>query len=441
MGPSWYWMPDVFESHFASFGKKPEQYYTLERLDPSYRVYFSDKEYLDIPAGVKALVELFESVEPGSGTQLIRYLEEARTKYDIALSKFIFKPGLSWLEFGEPGLIISALRLHIFQSISTYVRKFFRNERLIQLMEFPVLFLGAAPAATPALYSLMNYADMSLGTWYPKGGMFSVVEGMTKLAIEMGVKFRFDAPVEELIVMGSKVSSIRSKGEIISCDAVIASADYHHVEQQLIAPAYRSYTDEYWNKRVLAPSSLLFYIGLNKKVERLEHHTMFFDRDFSVHAQEIYDRPQWPTDPQFYVSCASITDPAAAPPGSEALVILIPVAAGLEDTTATRDRYYDIVMKRLEAATGQSLLDAVVVKRSYAHRDFISDYNSFKGNAYGLANTLRQTAVLKPSMRSKKLFNLFFCGQLTVPGPGVPTAIISGQIAANELMKTSTRSS
>jgi phytoene desaturase len=436
MGPSWYWMPDVFENYFTSFGKKTEQYYTLERLDPSYRVYFKDKEYLDIPAGVKTLVRLFESIEPGSGKQLTRYLEEARTKYDIALSKFIFKPGLSWLEFGEPGLIVSALRLHIFQSISTYVRKFFRDERLIQLMEFPVLFLGASPAATPALYSLMNYADMSLGTWYPRGGMFSVVEGMTKLAQQMGVNFRFDAQVDELIVTGGKISSVRSKGEVSSCDAIIASADYHHVEQKLIAPQYRSYSEEYWNTRVLAPSSLLFYIGLNKKVKGLEHHTLFFDRDFGVHAKQIYERPQWPTDPQFYVSCASITDPTCAPAGCDALVILIPVASGLDDTDATREMYYGTVMKRLEAATGQPLLDAIVAKRSYAHKDFINDYNSFKGNAYGLANTLRQTAVLKPSLRSKTLNNLYFCGQLTVPGPGVPTALISGQIAATELIKS-----
>jgi phytoene desaturase len=436
MGPSWYWMPDVFESYFASFGKRQEQYYKLQRLDPSYRVYFGVKEYLDIPASVKALVELFERVEPGSGKQLQRYLEEAKNKYEIALSKFIFKPGLSWLEFGEPGLIASAIRLNIFQSIATHVRKFFRDERIIQLMEFPVLFLGATPAATPALYSLMNYADMSLGTWYPKGGMFSVVEGMARLAMEMGVKFRFDSSVEELIVTKRKVTAIKSKGEIFSCDAVVASADYHHVEQQLLTVEHRTYSADYWEKRVLAPSSLLFYIGLNKKAEGLAHHTLFFDRDFVLHSKQIYEHPQWPGDPQFYVSAASISDATVAPPGCEALVILIPVAAGLTDEPQTREHYYNVVMKRLEKATGQSLLDAVVVKRSYAHNDFITDYNSFKGNAYGLANTLRQTAVLKPSMKSSKVNNLYYCGQLTVPGPGVPTAIISGEIAATELIKT-----
>jgi phytoene desaturase len=430
MGPSWYWMPDVFEKHFATFGKKVDDYYKLDRLDPSYRVYFTERNFVDLPAELIALREVFNDIEPGSGEQLHAYLAEAKQKYDIALSEFIYKPGLSWLEFARPGLLISALKLQIFQSISTYIRKFFKNERLIQVMEFPVLFLGAAPAQTPALYSLMNYADMALGTWYPRGGMFSVVEGMVKLAVETGVKFRFDSPVEKIVTTRNEVIGIVSNGVTYPCDCLVASADYHHVEHDLLPADLRTYSKKYWDKRVLAPSSLLFYVGLNKKVNGLPHHTLFFDRDFKQHAREIYDDPQWPSDPQFYISLTTVTDSATAPPGSENLVILIPVAAGLVDTRDVREKYFQIVMKRLERTTGQSLLDAVVVKRSYAHNDFIRDYHALKGNAYGLANTLMQTAVLKPRMKSTKVANLYYCGQLTVPGPGVPTAIISGEIVA-----------
>jgi phytoene desaturase len=435
MGPSWYWMPDVFEKHFAAFGKKVQDYYKLDRLDPSYRVYFTETEFVDLPAEQIALRELFNDIEPGSGAHLDDYLAEAKQKYDIALSEFIYKPGLSWLEFARPGLLISALKLQIFQSISTYIRKFFKNDRLIQIMEFPVLFLGAAPAQTPALYSLMNYADIALGTWYPRGGMFSVVEGMVKLAAEMGVKFKFDSPVERLVTSGKKITAVVSKGATYECDCLVASADYHHVEQELLPADLRTYSKKYWNKRVLAPSSLLFYVGLNRKVNGLPHHTLFFDRDFRQHAREIYEDPQWPSDPQFYISLTTVTDSATAPPGCENLVILIPVAAGLEDTPEVREKYFQIVMKRLERTTGQSLVDAVVVKRTYAHNDFINDYHALKGNAYGLANTLMQTAVLKPRMKSSKVSNLYYCGQLTVPGPGVPTAIISGEIVAREVMK------
>jgi phytoene desaturase len=435
MGPSWYWMPDVFEKYFTSFGKRVEDYYTVDRLDPSYRVYSTENTFIDIPAEPNALRKLFDDIEPGSGARLDAYLAEAKIKYDIALDEFIYKPGLSWLEFARPRMLLSALKLQIFQSISTYVRKFFSNERLIQIMEFPVLFLGAAPSQTPALYSLMNYADMTLGTWYPRGGMYSVVEGMVKLAQEMGVKFVFDSPVEQLLTTDDKITGIISKGVTHVCDTVVASADYHHVEQELLPSALRTYSTKYWDKRVLAPSALLFYVGLNKKVNGLAHHTLFFDRDFSQHAREIYDDPQWPSDPQFYISLTTITDPATAPAGYENMVILIPVAAGLADTLEVREKYFQTVMKRLESTTGQSLLDAVVVKKSYAHNDFINDYHALKGNAYGLANTLLQTAVLKPRMKSRKVSNLYYCGQLTVPGPGVPTAVISGEIVAREVMK------
>lgn len=434
MGPSWYWMPDVFESYFGLFGKKVSEYYDLHRMDPSYRVVFSDKEHIDLPAGDEALIKLFGEIEPGSGARLRQFLKEAKEKYDIALREFIFKPGISWMEFARPALLPSVLKLHIFRSMTGYIRKFFRDPRLIKILEFPVLFLGAAPSETPALYSLMNYADMSLGTWYPTGGMYSVVKGMVKLAEEKGVRFRYDTPVEAIRIENNHVIGIDTRRGAYGCDALVASADYHHVEQHLLAPEFRTYDERYWDKRVLAPSSLLFYLGLNKKLDNVLHHTLFFDTDFDLHAREIYADQKWPTSPQFYLSCSSMTDNTVAPPGCDALVILVPVAPGLSDGEEIREKYFNMIMNRLEHVTGQSVRPHVVVKRSYALSDFIADYNSYKGNAYGLANTLRQTATLKPSMINRKVRNLFYCGHLTVPGPGVPTAIISGRIVAKELI-------
>ena len=437
MGPSWYWMPDVFEKFFAHFGKTPDDYYTLKRLDPSYRIVYGQHDVLDVPATVPALSDMFEHLEPGSAPRLHSFLEESKFKYDFGMNELVQKPGLSVRELVNRELLKGVVRLHVFQSIARYIRKFFSNPRLIQLLEFPVLFLGATPNNTPALYSLMNYADMALGTWYPMGGMYTIIEGIEKLAVSLGVTFHFNSTVEQLSIAGNSIQTIVVNGEAHAFDYVIASADYHHVEQTLLPAAYRRYSDRYWDKRVLAPSCLIFYLGISKKLDGLQHHTLFFDQDFTQHAKDIYEHPQWPSSPQFYVSCPSKTDPGVAPAGCENVFILVPVAPGLEDTDAIREKYFELILTRLETLTGQTIRDSVIYKRSYAHRDFIDDYNAFKGNAYGLANTLFQTANLKPSIRNKKVSNLFYTGQLTVPGPGVPPSLISGQVVARELIRSS----
>jgi phytoene desaturase len=435
MGPSWYWMPDVFENFFAYFGKKASDYYTLQRLDPSYRIVYSKDDTLNIPAGVESLCEMFEKLEAGSGKRLQQFLEEGKFKYDIGINDLVHKPGLSVSEFFDFNLVKGALRLHVFQSISTYIRKFFKEKKLVQLLEFPVLFLGATPENTPALYSLMNYADMALGTWYPQGGMYKVIEGMVSLARSLNVTFEFNSNVEQVEINSTEATGLIVNGTFRPFDFIIAGADYHHVEQHLLPASHRRYTEEYWQKRVLAPSSLIFYLGINKKLEGLLHHTLFFDQDFKQHATEIYEQPQWPSSPQFYISCPSKTDTTVAPEGCENIFILVPVAPNLNDTDAIREKYFDSIISRLEQLTGQSIREHIIYKRSYAHRNFIEDYNAFKGNAYGLANTLMQTANLKPSIINKKVSNLFYTGQLTVPGPGVPPSIISGEVVARELIK------
>jgi phytoene desaturase len=433
MGPSWYWMPDVFEKYFNTFKKTTSDYYELKRLDPSYRIVFGKNDFLDIPAGVEALCKLFEELEPGSGKALLKFLEEGKYKYEIGMHDLVYRPGLSIAELIDLKLVSGVFKLHVFQSISTYVRKFFKNPRIIKLLEFPVLFLGATAENTPALYSLMNYADMSLGTWYPMGGMYKIVEGMVALAKEQGVKFKFESPVDRLEMNSTKLKGIISNGVYSAHDFVIAGADYNHVEQNLLPSEFRRYDKKYWEERVMAPSSLIFYLGLNKRVKNLLHHTLFFDQDFALHAKEIYEDPKWPTSPQFYVSCPSKTDTTVAPEGCENLFILIPVAPGLKDEDSIREKYFDLVIERLENLIGESIRESIIYKRSYAHRDFVSDYHAFKGNAYGLANTLWQTANLKPSIINKKVSNLFYTGQLTVPGPGVPPSIISGQVVAEQV--------
>lgn len=435
MGPSWYWMPDVFESFFNQFNYTSEDFYKLKRLDPSYRVFFSEDDVVDIPADRLELFELFESIEPGSSFKLEKFLDESKYKYETGIKSLVYKPGLAITEYFDKRVFKGLFRLHLFQSIHQYLRKNFKDPRILKLLEFPVLFLGAMPKETPALYSLMNYADIELGTWYPMGGMNKIVEALTSIAASLGVQFHYNSPVEQVLVKDNQVSGIKVKGSEIPVSNIIAGADYHHVEQKLLPEKYQNYNEKYWNSRVMAPSSLVFYLGINKKLKNLLHHNLFFDKDFEQHSREIYKEPSWPENPLFYVCCPSKTDPGVAPSGKENLFILIPIAPGIEDKNEIRERYFDIVMTRLEKLTRQSIQENIEYKRSYSIKDFKSDYNAFKGNAYGLANTLNQTALLKPSIKNKKVRNLFYTGQLTVPGPGVPPSLISGQVAANQIIK------
>jgi len=436
MGPSWYWMPDVFERYFGCFGKKVSDYYELERLDPSYRVYWQHGQS-DIPADYGELKKLFESIEPGSGQKLDAFLEEAVYKYEVGINKLVYKPGQSLTEFLDWDTIKGVFKLDVFTSMDKHIGKFFKHPKLRQLMEFPVLFLGALPKDTPALYSLMNYADIKLGTWYPKKGMYAVVEGMYKLAEELGVKFVFDCNVTAINVSAGKADKVQAAGgRSYDADVVIGGADYHFVESKLLPENYRRYSEQYWDKRLMAPSCLLYYVGLNKKVEGVPHHSLFFDADFDVHGKEIYTTKQWPTDPLFYLSVSSVTDETVAPAGCDNLVFLIPVAAGLDaDTEELREDYFQRILARFEKKTGQEIRNNIIYKKSYSISNFVTDYNSFKGNAYGLANTLMQTAIFRPSCRSIKIKNLFYTGQLTVPGPGVPPSLISGEVVANEVVK------
>ncbi|RUA38170.1 MAG: phytoene desaturase [Bacteroidetes bacterium] len=435
MGPSWYWMPDVFEKYFETFGKKVSDYYELERLDPSYHVLFGKDDILKVPAKMQDFKNMLEELEPGSGKQLDKFLEQAAYKYEKGINDLVYKPGRSLTEFMSVKLLFDMVRMDIFSSIYSHVRKFFKNERIIRLMEFPILFLGALPENTPALYSLMNYADISLGTWYPKGGMHKIVEGMVKLAEEKGVKFNTDQEVLSVDCEGNLAKRVITKNQTYEADVVVSSADYEHTDQKMLPENYRNYNSKYWESRTMAPSSLIFYLGLDKRIEGLVHHNLFFDHDFGPHAQEIYETPKWPEEPLFYVSAPSKTDDTVAPDGKENIFILMPVAPGLEDNEDIREKYYDLIMDRMEKILGEDIKKYVTYKRSYAHNDFINDYHSFKGNAYGLANTLKQTAILKPALKNKKLKNFYYAGQLTVPGPGVPPSLISGQVVGKEVMK------
>ncbi|MFT6601759.1 MAG: phytoene desaturase [Dokdonia donghaensis] len=432
MGPSWYWMPDIFEKFFGDFNKKVSDFYLLEKLDPAYYVWFKD-EVVTIGDTLDKIATEFERIEPGSSPQLKKFIKNAGVNYDIAINDVVNKPGLSPFELVTPE---TAVRVNqFFKTISDDVRKAFKNEKLVSILEFPVLFLGAKPNSTPAFYRFMNYADFGLGTWHPKGGMHEVIKGMIKLAHSLGVKTHTSAGASKILVDQGKVQGIIVNGETITADYVVSGADYHHSET-LLDPSYRQYTEKYWDSRVFAPSSLLFYVGFDKKFDNVAHHNLFFDTDFDQHARTIYDDLAWPEEPLFYANFPSVSDETMAPEGKENGFFLIPIAPGVEDTQALRDQYFDIIMERLERLSGQNFRNHIIFKKSFCVDDFVSEYNSYKGNAYGMANTLKQTAFLRPNLRSKKVKNLYFTGQLTVPGPGVPPALISGKLVSQLISKS-----
>jgi phytoene desaturase len=434
MGPSWYWMPDVFEQFFNDFGHTVSDFYELRLLDPSFNVVFDDGTF-SVPANYGELRSIFESIETGSALQLDKFMEEARFKYDTGMRNLSKMPGISVSEFMNADLIKGALRLQIISSFSKHVRKYFTHPKLIALMEFPVLFLGAMPQDTPALYSLMNYAGLKLGTWYPLGGFGKVIDALRSVAEENKTEFHFNAAVEKIVVKDNKAVAVEVDGMAIPFDGIIASADYHHVERDLLPEGFKNYGEDYWDKKTFAPSCLIYYIGISKKIKSIEHHTLFFEEDLFQHSIEIYKEPQWPSKPLFYVCCPSKTDESVAPENHENLFLLMPLAVGLEDNELLREKYFEMMMERLQKQIGEEIISHIDYKKSYCVSDFISDYNSYKGNAYGLANTLRQTAILKPKIRNKKIGNLFYAGQLTVPGPGVPPSLISGKMAAEQIIK------
>lgn len=433
MGPSWYWMPDVIDRLFQDLGERREDYFKLTRLDPAYTVYWNDKTATAIPENHDELIQLFDTFEKNGGQKLEKFLADARVKYDVAMGSFIEYPGLKIGELVKFKIFKEALKLDMLKSVEKDIANRFESEKARNILNFPVLFLGERPDKIPSMYTLMNYADLELGTWYPEGGMNALAKALETIAKNHGVQFNYGATVEKITAIDKKASALIVNGQVNTFDHIVAGADYNFVEQHLIPKEFRRYTSNYWQKRKMAPSALIFYLGLDKRVEKLDHHNLFFDELLSEHGKEIYENPKWPTKPLFYVCAPAKTDPSVAPENHENLMVLMPIATDLEDDEEVRNKYLELILDRLQIHCGEMLKNHIIYKKSFCVSDFKSAYNSYKGNAYGLANTLRQTANLKPKMKSK-LKNVYFCGQLTVPGPGIPPALISGKIAAKQLL-------
>ncbi len=436
MGPSWYLMPDVFEKFFAEFGKKPSDFYNLIRLDPAYRIFYSADEIVDISPELEKNLQLFDKYQPNGAEQLKKYLAAAEYQYTIAMNEFIYKQYQHLTDFFSLKLLLKGTKLHIFKSLDDYAKGYISEEKLRKILEYTMVFLGGTPFDTPALYSLMSHVDFNLGVWYPDGGITKLVEAFHKLAVSYDVEFQFNQPVKKIIVKDNTVTGVKTEQHTLDANLVVANADYVHVETQLLDQEHQTYPPRYWEKRAIAPSALLMYLGVDEKVQNLVHHNLYFAPHWEDHFQSIFHTPQWPDDPSYYVSCPSKTDASVAPPNQENLFILVPVAAGLNDSKKTREKYFTKIMNHLETLTGQDIKKSLVVKRLFSHNDFASQYNAYKGTALGLAHTLRQTAIFRPSQQSKKVKGLYYTGHYTHPGIGVPMVTISSQILAQQIRNT-----
>jgi phytoene desaturase len=430
MGPSWYLMPEVFDNFFALFGRDRERYYRLKSLSPYYRVFFAPQQKVDITSDRQQVLDLFESFEPGSARQLEKYLDRARYKYDVAMKEFLYKSYGSVFEFLNARMLIEGTRLNVFGRLDRSVRRFFKDRRARQILEYAMVFLGTSPQAAPALYSIMSHVDLNLGVHYPIGGLSAVAAGIGRLAEEQGVAILLNSDVRSIQVEDGRARTVKTDGETFEADVVVVNGDYAFAETNLLDPKHRTLPEAYWRRKVFAPSMFILYLGLNKRLRNMVHHNLYFSEDWSEHFDTIFKVPSWPQEPCFYVSCISKTDPAMAPEGHENVFVLIPVAPGLDDGESFRERYADQVIQHIEKIIGEELRSSIVVRRVYSHRDFISDYHSYKGTALGLAHTLNQTAFFRPPFRSKKVENLYYAGQYTHPGVGVPMVLIAAQVAA-----------
>ncbi len=435
LGPSWYLMPDVFEKYFAEFGKKPTDYMKLKRLDPSYRVFFGKNDFVDISKDLDKNLKIFEKMEKGASEKMRKYLETSRYQYEVAMRDFIYKDYRHLTDFFKPKLVKEGIKLHMFDKLDSYAKRFFDSDQIRKILEYTIVFLGGSPFDSPALYSLMSHVDFDLGVWYPMGGMGELSNAMYKVAKENGAEFIFNSPVQKINIENNKATSIETNDREFTSDIVIVNADMAWSEMNLLKKEYQSYSNRYWNSRKIAPSAYLIYLGLNKKLDSLVHHNLYFDPNWEDHFSQIFKNPQWPDNPSYYVSATSKTDPVTAPKGHENLFVLVPVAAGLEHDEKIRNKYFDMIMKHMENLFGEDIEDSIVLKRIFAHNDFSDRYNAFKGTALGLAHTLRQTAIFRPQHKSKKVNNLYYTGHYNHPGIGVPMVIISSQILAKMISK------
>lgn len=436
LGPSWYMMPDIFEHFFELMGEDIKEYMTLKRLSPSYRIFLkSEKKHYDFYSDLEKTIETFESLEPGSGDVLRQYMDSTKYQYEIAKNEFMFKNYDTIFDFLNKRVMTEGRKLPLFSSVKSIIEKKFKSEILRKVMQYQTVLLGTSPGDAPGIYSMMNYVDFVEGIWYPDGGIYKIVESLEKIAKKHGVEFRTNSPVEKIIVENGVAVGVQIEGgEKIRADIVISNADVVHTDMKLLDEPYREKSTKYWEKRLLAPSAFIMYLGIDGKIPSLQHHNLLFAENWDQNFAQIFKKPEWPTDPSLYVCCPSKSDDNVAPPDKENLFVLVPIASGLDYSDESLEKYSEFVIDQMsENMDIPNFKERILYKRMYSVKDFVKDYNAFKGTALGFAHSLSQTAIFRPNNVSKKVKNLYYVGAGTNPGIGMPICLISAELVYKRL--------
>lgn len=460
-GPSWYLMPDAFEHFFALLGSAVEQEYTLEELQPAYRLFAENNpsqaaERIDVSSDPTALANYFESVEPGAGVKLYQHLASASTTYRIAVDRFLYTNFTSLRPFLHRDVL---RRLHILiklltQSLHTMVNKRFQDHRLRQILSYPAVFLSSRPEEAPSIYHLMSHTDIVQGVRYPANGFAGVMEAIYRHALNRDVRFLFNTDVLEItthsmnrgltqhekLAQATGVLIKRNDGskEHLQADIVVSCADLHHTETQLLPQHLRSYDADYFSRRNPGVGTVVVLAGVKGSLPQLKHHNLFFSKDWSTDFDAVFHADaHGVASESIYVSKPSHTDPHVAPPGHENLFILIPVSAQLDighgnaygsaESTAVRTIADHAIESIAHKAGIPDLSSRIVVQKTIGPADFADRYHAWLGGSIGPAHTLRQSAFFRGRNVSQKVKNLYYAGATTVPGVGIPMCLISAE--------------
>ncbi len=438
MGPSWYMMPDIFEHFFMLMEEKITDHLSLKRLSPSYRIFLkSERKHYDFYSDLEKTVETFESLEKGSGEVLRDYMKTTEYQYKIARDEFMFKNYDSIFDFLNKRVMTEGRKLPLFSKVEKIINSKFNSEILRKVLQYQTVLLGTSPGDAPGIYSMMNYVDFVEGVWYPDGGIYKLIEAMVRIAEKNNVSIQTNSPVSRIIVQDGEARGVLMEdGRTIDADIVVSNADIVHTDQVLLEKPYRQKSPSYWDKRLMAPSAFILYLGVDGVIPSLQHHNLLFAQDWTKNFSQIFKKPEWPTDPSLYVCAPSKSDTTVAPPGKENLFVLVPIAAGLTHTDESLKEYADKTISQMEEYMDiPNFKNRIEFQRIYAVNDFIKDYNAFKGSALGLAHSLGQTAIFRPNNINKKVKNLYYVGAGTNPGIGMPICLISAELVYKRIEK------
>ena len=440
MGPTILVMKDAFEDTYRAIGQDFNQRLDLVQLDPNYRVYYHDGTSLDLFSNMAQLAQEVEKIEPGSSERLFRFIGESAHKYELGM-KFVDRNYDRITELANPRSLVEMLETKSYQNLYQHVAGAFKgNDKLSKAFSFHSMFLGLSPFEALAMYSLITYADLSLGMWFPKGGIYRIVEDMVALAGEMGVKFRMNAAVEEIIIRSKKATGVRlTSGEQIEADIVVSNADLPYTYRNLLnGNAKKDYSEQKLERMSYACSGYILYLGVDRVYPQMQHQSIYFSEDYKANLDAIFKTKSLPADPSFHLSIPTVTDPSLAPDGHSAIYILAPMPnlSGNIDWNQAAPIVRGQILDQLEKIIDPDIREHITFEREYRPTDWQQDINAELGTAFGsFSHGFMQSAYFRPHNKSRNMDGLYFVGQSTYPGIGMPMVHLSAKLVTERILE------